>query len=698
MALFSGKLILPLLFLAIMATASDMSSPDPEADNFIKQADEKVRLQKADQAAMKYRANTRFEHRQRRRAKVTRDSKLMEERNAVVSAAAKMMLRAGVEASEAKAFARAQEGYVRRLLAEDRGIPSPFQVAGGHTKPPRVLAQKCSDLEGEEEEETHCDAEHPYRAIDGECNSIMHPSWGAASTPFGRIVAPWYADGHGSPRGGWESAQEPGTMTGNSRNVILPCNRSADAMLPNPRRVSKVIHTEESHPESRNTLMLVLMGQFLDHDITLSPESHVALERCCASMDELSEELQDKCFAVRVPEDDAHFNDRSSGDRQEEDPCNGYLSLTRSVPFCEGHELPVRRQFNAITAFVDASNVYASDNENAHIIRTHLDGEMKVDSSNLLPIVGDEHMAGDVRAIENPALASIHTLWVREHNRVARRLSRRLRRRNVVLTDEDLYQRTRRIVIAEMQNVVYGQWLREVVGPEIYENLHLDPTSDSSYDPEVDPSIYNSFAAAAFRFGHSMIQDFFVNVAATTSARSSWRLKDNFFNETIYRADCDAVLNGLQYDQAQTMDADVVPDLTRGLFQNLERAGDLVSRNLQRAREHGVAGYNEFREACGMERACSWDEPPSNIPSEAWERLSTLYDSPSDIDLFTAGLLEDQLPGANVGATFGCLIGGQFKALKFGDRFFFTHNPTADSGIASGATPDPSASNPNHCS
>ena len=37
------------------------------------------------------------------------------------------------------------------------------------------------------------------------------------------------------------------------------------------------------------------------------------------------------------------------------------------------------------------------------------------------------------------------------------------RRQNVELTDEELYQRTRRIVIAEMQNVVYGQWLREVV-------------------------------------------------------------------------------------------------------------------------------------------------------------------------------------------------------------------------------------------
>ena len=57
-------------------------------------------------------------------------------------------------------------------------------------------------------------------------------------------------------------------------------------------------------------------GQFLDHDITLSPESEVHLEDCCVTeQDRLSEELQDKCFAVKVPEDDAQFNDRS-GNRQ----------------------------------------------------------------------------------------------------------------------------------------------------------------------------------------------------------------------------------------------------------------------------------------------------------------------------------------------------------------------------------------------
>ena len=89
-----------------------------------------------------------------------------------------------------------------------------------------------------------------FRNIDGECNNVLHTSWGASSTPFGRIVAPHYADGHGSPRGGWESAYEPGTTTGNSQEE-LSCNRSADAMLPNPRRVSTVMHRGESHPDTR---------------------------------------------------------------------------------------------------------------------------------------------------------------------------------------------------------------------------------------------------------------------------------------------------------------------------------------------------------------------------------------------------------------------------------------------------------------
>ena len=172
----------------------------------------------------------------------------------------------------------------------------------------------------------------------------------------------------------------------------------------------------------------------------------------------------------------------------------------------------------------------------------------------------------------------------------------------IELNDEELYQKTRRIVIAEMQNVVYGQWLMEIIGPKMYKTLQLDPALDSSYNPTEDPSIFNSFATAAFRFGHSMVKDFFLNVAATITSRlaidpkDGYRLKENFFNASFFEKDFDAVLNGLQFQEAETMDANIVEDLTNGLFQNIGRAGDLVARNLQRGRDHGLPGYNEFRE------------------------------------------------------------------------------------------------------
>jgi peroxidase len=59
------------------------------------------------------------------------------------------------------------------------------------------------------------------------------------------------------------------------------------------------------------------------------------------------------------------------------------------------------------------------------------------------------------------------------------------------------------------------------------------------------------------------------------------------------------------------------------------------------------------------------------MPKEIWDKFFLLYDSPSDIDLWSAGLAEDSLPGAHVGATFACIIGHQFKGLKLGDRYVY---------------------------
>ena len=169
--------------------------------------------------------------------------------------------------------------------------------------------------------------------------------------------------------------------------------------------------------------------------------------------------------------------------------------------------------------------------------------------------------------------------------------------------DEELYQRTRRIVVAEMQNVVYGQWLREILGPELYAKSSLDPMADSTYEPETEPIISNAFATAAFRFGHALLKS---DLKRTTTMlqdnllkrnESVFRLQNHFFNSTEVDVDMEAVLNGLQFQNSKLFDSSVITDVTENLFRNVPemRAGDLVARNIQRGRDHGLPGYNAFR-------------------------------------------------------------------------------------------------------
>lgn len=64
-------------------------------------------------------------------------------------------------------------------------------------------------------------------------------------------------------------------------------------------------------------------------------------------------------------------------------------------------------------------------------------------------------LLGDRRVNQNPTLAMLQTLLLREHNRVADILSSL----NPTWDDEKLYQEARRIVVAEIQHITYQEWL-----------------------------------------------------------------------------------------------------------------------------------------------------------------------------------------------------------------------------------------------
>ena len=98
---------------------------------------------------------------------------------------------------------------------------------------------------------------------------------------------------------------------------------------------------------------------------------------------------------------------------------------------------------------------------------------------------------------------------------------------------------------------------------------------------------------------------------------------------------------------------------------------DLISRNIQRGRDHGIPSYGVLREACGLAKLTG---RPAEIEASTWKALMLVYkNNPSNIDAYTGGLAEKPPPDGLVGPLFSCIIKRQFTALRDGDRYFFTH-------------------------
>lgn len=70
-------------------------------------------------------------------------------------------------------------------------------------------------------------------------------------------------------------------------------------------------------------------------------------------------------------------------------------------------------------------------------------------------------------------------------------------------TDEELWQNSRNIVVAEMEHITYSEYLREVLGDFYMSTI----TSSNTYDPSIDASASLAFSTAVFRFGHSQVPD-----------------------------------------------------------------------------------------------------------------------------------------------------------------------------------------------
>jgi hypothetical protein len=497
-----------------------------------------------------------------------------------------------------------------------------------------------------------------YRPIDEVGNNVANPTLGTAGTDLQRISPAAYADGKSAPSlAGNPSARVISDILNNQSE---PTNPSQDFNTVDARSLSDFGYA---------------FGQFIDHDLDLTPTNP-------------NETLQ----ILADPNDPSRMGNQTFA-RSMFDVSTG---TNTSNP---------RQQINAVTSYLDLSNVYGSTKEVADALRTFTGGLLKTSPGDMLPydnltyftqaqidalnMANDAQAvpesslfaAGDVRANENVELTALQTLFLRNHNLIARELQKQHRD----WSDETLYQEARKISIAEYQEIIYTQYLPDLLGRSAM-------PAYTGYNAKVDAAIATEFSTVAFRFGHSLLSSQIErhgnngqDVLPDDPAGAEISLATDFFDPNglnpsgsidpltghistdigpILKADADGV--------AQADDLMAIGDVRNLLFANggrQDNGQDLIARDVERARDNGIGSYNKVREAYGLPAVTSFAQITRNVSVQ--QELKAAYGSVANIDAFEGGLAEDHVAGSDLGPLFTRIIANQFIRLRAGDRFFY---------------------------
>ncbi|KAK4325864.1 hypothetical protein Pmani_003568 [Petrolisthes manimaculis] len=530
-----------------------------------------------------------------------------------------------------------------------------------------------------------CNSSARYRSLSGRCNNLQHPHLGTSGQPMPRILPPVY-----------------------DFSLMRTLSITGSSLLPNPRVVSlrlrQVSPQGPTHHSPSLNLLLMQFGQFIDHDLSVFAEINEfgrEGEKKCGKCDSW---VDPACAPIPIPEADPHLNPHLTfSDRNK-----------RCLPFTRSGALGGRDssgrttldQLSLNTAFFDLSTVYGSDHCRGRTVRLYSggrmvevmamgggsDGQGQGLGRGFPPQLDQRHFkncrtahrscffSGDERSNENLGLMIMHIVFLREHNTIANRLTQL----NAHWDDETIFQEARRINIAQYQHIIFKEFLPLLVGRERMAHYQLEPLTSGyyqGYDATVNPGILNEFSTAAFRVGHTMVPDHLTLADSSFLPLASVSLVQTFHNASmaLLPGMCDKVLRGILATRLKPVDLLVVSALTDRLFEGQHESGqDLFAINIARGRDHGLAPYVQYREACGGSPTTTFQDLLQVMSSQAVEALSQTYDSVLDIDLFAGGLGELSVSGGVVGPTFACILSYQFLNLRRADRFWYE---TGDNGL-----------------
>ncbi|CAC5386490.1 PXDN [Mytilus coruscus] len=226
-------------------------------------------------------------------------------------------------------------------------------------------------------------------------------------------------------------------------------------------------------------------------------------------------------------------------------------------------------------------------------------------------------IAGDHRNSEVPLLTVMHILFLREHNRIAKQL----RPNHPEWNDDNdkILNEARKILTGVYQHIVYNEFLPALLG------------FDWSIAQFVDGSTRNAFGAAAYWMGHSLVGNSVGSSNSLFNEIRSIELHETFVNTETIRDSAQYSPTRIgrwmssQYDRK--MDRFLSKEVQDHLFQDRNNpldALDLGALNIQRGRDHGLPGYNRFRQFCGRFPAAFWTNTPGGFVDHDYNTVAKL--------------------------------------------------------------------------
>ncbi|KAL5274013.1 HPX2 family protein [Megaselia abdita] len=425
--------------------------------------------------------------------------------------------------------------------------------------------------------------------------------------------------------------------------------------LPKPLEVSALASDNENTKEDDdNNLAFIQWAQFIEHDLVKAVVTTMhdgdTIE-CCNSeyFNLLPRYRHPSCEPLESVDIRQHTFDRKS--------CLNYVRSSLAVN--KKCRLGVPEQLNEASSALDLSQLYGYTTEAQIGMKSK--GFLK-SNGEFLPyaeIVKDFcvsdtekcYMAGDSRVNANPYTIILYTIFLRNHNQIAKKLTNE----NSLMTDDEIFTKAKDLNTRIYRDIIFKEWLPILIGNDNMNKLtkeKLKKQTSESFE------VSNEFGVAAARFYYSMIPS---SQKKNINETTLFNLHDEFYASNLVDKNFDEQIEGILNQKALAMDSTYSNSVLKRYFATKDSkafisGADALGWDIQIGRDHGLQGYTEYVKACYGIKIKRWSDLSFSMNEEGISKLKTIYSDVNDIDLIIGGIFEKIDKDASVGPTFNCIL------------------------------------------